>query len=138
MLTFGRASIVFVASMAGWGCPGKLPCTDTGEGSLVIPDSRVDAVLDIQSDGGCEVFAPVADCDAGGCVDWRDAGPSHSYRVVSQNPGECTVTVTFSDGCEPEVFEFVFGGPIDNCCSEACARGGSETVNPTCEIDAGP
>lgn len=78
-----------LSAVLGVACIGKQPCTQSGDGFLVVPESRVDAIAEIQVDGDCEVFAPVADCDAGGCIEWRDAGPSRPYRVTARERGEC-------------------------------------------------
>jgi len=150
---FASAGLIVLAfGILGGGCSPKPGCLWSGDGGLFVPESRVSAIAEIRVSAGgdprsrtpppkvtqCEVFAPVVDCDAGGCREWGDAGFGQFYRVTARQPGTCTVTVAFTDGCAPEVFEFEFGGPLNNCCSEACARGGGEAVSPGCEIDAGP
>ena len=94
-----------------------------GAGALAIPESRVPAIDEIQSQGVCEVYAPTEGCDSGQCRDSLDGGPSQVFMVVGHAQGNCTVTVTFSDGADPLVAEYRFVGGHDNCCNEICVIG---------------
>ena len=100
-----------------------MPCVNSGAGYLAIPESRVPAIDEIQSEGVCDVYSPTEGCDSGQCRDSLDGGPSQVFMVVGHAHGNCTVTVTFSDGADPQVEQYRFGGPINNCCNEICAIG---------------
>jgi hypothetical protein len=82
-----------------------------------VPESRAQAISDVRTDGVCEVFSPVAGCDAGGCFDPPDGEPRLKYLVIGSDHGACTVTVEFSDG--------------------VCSRSASESLDSTCASDGG-
>ncbi len=113
-------SVLFVGLLLH-GC-SDLPCTNNGMSYLVVPESRVAFLDSIEANGICDVYAPAEDCDAGQCPTAGDAGLSLLFPVVGRAQGRCTVTATFTDGMEPLISSYKFGGPLDNCCTEICAR----------------
>ena len=53
-----------------------------------------------------------------------DAGPSVVYFVRGSATGECTVTVTFTDGTPEQVEHYTFVGRERDCCEKICVKGG--------------
>lgn len=101
----------------------KMPCTDSGDAWLDMPQSRVAAVSEVRTEGVCEVIKPEGGCPAGTCVE----GPAGEQRriipVRSRSRGSCTVTVVFTDECPAQSLTYRFDGPLDNCCADVCFRG---------------
>ena len=100
----------------------KLPCTDSGEAWLVIPESRVSAVAEVRAEGVCEVLKPAGDCAVATCVNGEDGQQRRLLPVRGRSQGTCTVTVSYADDCPSESVSYKFGGPLDNCCADVCIR----------------
>src|SRR5688572_14979859 len=100
----------------------KLPCTDSGDAWLTVPQSRVSALLELQVEGPCEAPKPTDGCTISSCVKGGDGQDLRLVAVHARSPGTCTVTVTYTDDCPPESVAYTFGGPLDNCCADACIR----------------
>jgi hypothetical protein len=100
----------------------KLPCTDSGEAWLYVPQSRVGAVAEVRTEGVCEAVKPVGDCAPSDCVTSPDGEQLRVVPVRGRSPGRCTVTVAFTDDCPDQPLAYQFGGPLNNCCADVCFR----------------
>jgi hypothetical protein len=133
-----RAVLLVVGvAIANLECTGEdRTCTDLGTSLLVIPNERLPAVTAIRSEGVCEVYASMEDCDGGGCTELPNGGLGRTHLVESQTErGDCAVTVEYADGCDPETAVFTFGGPTGDCCLEVCAEGERNVVLAGCGAD---
>jgi hypothetical protein len=110
-----------------------LPCTESGSAFMTIPELLVPSVTSISSDGeaGCEAAVPTGNCVGTECTKAPDGSKARLVAVKAMRTGQCTVTVTFSNGCAPHVAVFQFGGAKDNCCSDVCVRSGEGHVVPS-------
>lgn len=100
----------------------KIPCTDSGEAWLDLPQSRVTAVARIRTEGVCEAIKPEGACDTRSCVSGQDGQQRRIVPVRGLAHGTCKVTVEFSDDCPAETLNYKFGGAIDDCCADVCFR----------------
>lgn len=119
-----RTAALALAGAAALSCTDSPPCTRPGYSQLVVPEERALHVSEIVTEGPCAVWAPLDDCDGGNCIELEDGVRALEYRIYGERLGDCTVTVTFSDGCEPFSATFSFVGARDNCCEEVCGLRG--------------
>jgi len=101
----------------------KMPCTEAGDAWLDLPQSRVGAVAEVQTDGVCEAVKPEGSCAAGKCVEGAAGDQRRIVPVHGRSRGSCTVTVAFTDNCPEQSPTYRFDGPLDNCCADVCFRG---------------
>jgi hypothetical protein len=128
------AVLLGIAAAVGACLMGKPACVDSGASKLLIPEARLMSVSSVSASGSCAVEALPAACGPGViCGDAADGQRVVELSVTGTKLGKCTVTVEYNDGCASESVEYEFGGPLNNCCEDICARRRSiEPVSASC------
>jgi hypothetical protein len=127
-------ALLGIAAALGGCLMGNSACVDSGVSKLYVPVARLTSVASVSTSGSCVVEALPAACGPGvTCVDLRDGQRIVQLSVTGTKLGKCTVTITYNDGCASESLEYVFGGPLNNCCEDICARSRSlDPVSASC------
>lgn len=114
-------------------CLDAPPCTESGAATLAIAEARVPTIRSIATDGEatCRVEVP-PDCGPGRCFDTEHGERMRVANVYAARRGQCRVTIEFTDGCQPTTLTFRFGGAMENCCEDVCARLPSGQVPAVC------
>ena len=101
----------------------KMPCMQSGDAWLEMPQSRVAAIADVRTEGVCDAVKPVGGCTSGTCVERTAGEQTRIVSVLGRARGSCKVTVVFTDDCPDQSLNYRFDGPLDNCCADVCFRG---------------
>ena len=100
----------------------KMPCTQSGDAWLEMPQSRVAAVAEVRTEGVCDAVKPVGSCTVGSCGERTPGVQTRIISVHGRSRGSCKVTVAFTDDCPEQSVNYRFDGPLDNCCADVCFR----------------
>lgn len=116
------------------GCVGEPACTASGDGALLVPVEIAGQITTVRVEGpaDCTVIQS-GDCDAGGECLVRLGVQNRVFRVRAQSVGECSVTLSFGNGCADKTAHFMFSGPRDNCCHSACESSAGTQLDRECQ-----
>lgn len=116
-------------------CSGDPVCSGKGSGVLLIPVALVDSISSVTTEGGadCRVSQRLGECGTSAACFEREGVLSRVFEVDAGRVGECSVTVTLSNGCSPKTAHFRFSGPHDGCCTATCETTGGTQLSDACD-----